>query len=63
MKTSQLPEVQTRNRADRMREEQEEDSSQVSGEIHPTYTIQRGDTITKISIKTYGSTEKVRGNL
>ena len=40
--------------------EQEEDSSQVSGEIHPTYTIQRGDTITKISIKTYGSTEKVR---
>ena len=41
-------------------EEQEEDSSQVSGEIHPTYTIQRGDTITKISIKTYGSTEKVR---
>ena len=41
-------------------EEQEEESSQVSGEIHPTYTIQRGDTITKISIKTYGSTEKVR---
>lgn len=41
-------------------DEQEEDSSQVSGEIHPTYTIQRGDTITKISIKTYGSTEKVR---
>lgn len=40
--------------------EAEADSSQASQEIHPSYTIQRGDTITKISIKTYGSTEKVR---
>ena len=38
----------------------EEGSSQASVEIHPSYTIQQGDTITKISIKTYGSTEKVR---
>ena len=41
-------------------EEEQEDSSRAAGEIHPTYTIQKGDTITKISIKTYGSTEKVR---
>lgn len=40
--------------------EQENKDSQVSGEIHPSYTIQQGDTITKISIKTYGNTEKVR---
>ena len=58
MKTPQLPEIQKEQGQNE--EEQEEDSSQVSGEIHPTYTIQRGDTITKISIKTYGSTEKVR---
>ena len=41
-------------------QEEEEDRTQASGEIHPSYTIQRGDTITKISIKTYGSTDKVR---
>ena len=41
-------------------QEEKEDRTQASGEIHPSYTIQRGDTITKISIKTYGSTDKVR---
>lgn len=41
-------------------EQAETDNTQVSEEIHPSYTIQRGDTITKISIKTYGNTEKVR---
>ena len=53
---------QTQEESDQMQETEtgEESSSQASVEIHPSYTIQQGDTITKISIKTYGSTEKVR---
>ena len=52
--------VQNETGVDQEESEKEEESSQTSTEIHPTYTIQQGDTITRISIKTYGSTEKVR---
>ena len=52
--------VQNETGVDQEESEEEEESSQTSTEIHPTYTIQQGDTITRISIKTYGSTEKVR---
>ena len=37
-----------------------EDSEESQAEGHVSYTIQQGDTITKISIKNYGSTAKVR---
>ena len=40
--------------------ESDQDSTQTDSEVHPSYTIQQGDTITKISIKTYGNTKKVR---
>ena len=40
--------------------ESDQDSTQADSEVHPSYTIQQGDTITKISIKTYGNTKKVR---
>lgn len=39
--------------------EKDRESDQTDAEVHPSYTIQQGDTITKISIKTYGSTKKV----
>ena len=40
--------------------ESDQDSNPTDSEVHPSYTIQQGDTITKISIKTYGNTKKVR---
>ena len=43
-----------------MQNENDQESAQADTEVHPSYTIQKGDTITKISIKTYGKTKKVR---
>ena len=43
-----------------MQNENDQESAQADTEVHPSYTIQQGDTITKISIKTYGNTKKVR---
>ena len=43
-----------------MQNENDQESAQADTEVHPAYTIQQGDTITKISIKTYGNTKKVR---
>ena len=43
-----------------MQNENDQESTQADTEVHPSYTIQQGDTITKISIKTYGNTKKVR---
>ena len=43
-----------------MQNENDQESAQADTEVHPSYTIQQWDTITKISIKTYGNTKKVR---
>lgn len=43
-----------------MQNENDQESAQADTEVHPSYTIHQGDTITKISIKTYGNTKKVR---
>ena len=36
------------------------DTAQSAGQVHQSYTIQPGDTITRISIRNYGNTKKIK---